>query len=275
MLLLTAPFDRAGSPAAALPWSATGQAMAGTLGLAAVGLVIDQGGGVLAPFGRPLLSAAVHAGFLATGCAAAMGGSAGWRRSASRLAAVVVIASLMSRATPWGAISFLALPIVLFFDFARRPAAPLVGLAWPTPAAAALGLAAGLSLGTHLLIASSRTFGYAIQIDGWPHYLVAVAYDIGVSAVSAEWLFRGALFGRWWRRWSFGPAAVLATACAVTRYVLDPNLPQTVDARLGAIFYMGLLGLTGCGLRAWSGSLVPGYLATVGFFVLYRALSSR
>jgi len=102
-----------------------------------------------------------------------------------------------------------------------------------------------------------------------------VAYDIGVSAVSAEWLFRGALFGRWWRRWSFELAAVLATACAVTRYVLDPNLPQTVDARLGAIFYMGLLGLTGCGLRAWSGSLVPGYLATVGFFVLYRALSSR
>jgi hypothetical protein len=45
-----------------------------------------------------------------------------------------------------------------------------------------------------------------------------------------------------------------------------------MEVRLGAAFYLGLLGLSDCGLRAWSGSLLPGYLATVAFFLAYRML---
>jgi hypothetical protein len=33
------------------------------------------------------------------------------------------------------------------------------------------------------------------------------------------------------------------------------------------------VGLTGCALRAWSGSLLPGYLAGLGFFGAYRLLT--
>ena len=43
----------------------------------------------------------------------------------------------------------------------------------------------------------------------------AVAYDVGANGLTAEWLFRGALFSRLWRRWPFWPAASLSTAMAV------------------------------------------------------------
>lgn len=96
---------------------------------------------------------------------------------------------------------------------------------------------------------------------------------MGANAVSAEWLFRGALFCRWWRRWRFWPAAALSTTLAVGRYLLDPALPRTLEIWAGAVFYMAVLGLGCCALRAWSGSLVPGYLATVAFFAVYRMLA--
>src|SRR5262249_32013298 len=80
-----------------------------------------------------------------------------------------------------------------------------------------LGLSVGLFLGVHLLIASSRTFGHGVRIDEPTTYLGAIAYDVGLSALTAEWLFRGALFSRWWRRWPFGTAAFLSVGCAVLR----------------------------------------------------------
>jgi hypothetical protein len=75
-----------------------------------------------------------------------------------------------------------------------------------------------------------------------------------------------------WRRWSFWPAAAASTGCALARYLLDPALPQAIEAMAGATFYLSLLGLACCALRAWSGSLVPGYFATVAFFTAYRML---
>jgi hypothetical protein len=36
---------------------------------------------------------------------------------------------------------------------------------------------------------------------------------------------------------------------------------------------MSILGFSSCALRAWSGSLLPGYLATVAFFTAYRMLA--
>ena len=56
------------------------------------------------------------------------------------------------------------------------------------------------------------------------------------------------------------------------RYVLDPILPAAPEVWLGAALYTGLLGVAACALRAWSQSLLPGYLATVTFFLAYRAL---
>jgi hypothetical protein len=116
------------------------------------------------------------------------------------------------------------------------------------------------------------TLGYGIRIANPGHYLSAAAYDFGANALSAEWLFRGALFPLWWRRWEFWPAAGASTALAVLRYLLDPALPGTLEVRAGAIFYMTLLGFASCALRASSGSLLPGYLATTVFFLAYRML---
>src|SRR5262249_52798965 len=161
--------------------------------LTGLGWLVELGGGAVAPFGRALMSAAVHAGLLAIGCAVVFEGLPAWRASATRLGAVVILASLMGRTTAWGAVALLAVPVALVAEFCRGPEAAAVGLTWPKPRAIALGLAAGVFLGGHLLITSSHTFGYVIELDDWRHYLGAVAYDVGVSAVSAEWLFRGAL----------------------------------------------------------------------------------
>ena len=274
MLLLSAPFDGGRPSAAALPRTAILQALAATLVLMAIGLAIEVRGGALAPLGRSLMGAAVHGGFLAMGCVLLYEGRPGWRGPAIRLAAVLVPASLLSRVSMWGPAAYLILPIALLAEGRREPEVAMAGLTWPRLSSVALGLAAGAFLGVHLLIAASLTLGYVVRIDAMSDYLAAVAYDVGVSALTAEWLLRGALFSRWWRQWPFGLAAGLSTACAVIRYVLDPNLPNTVDARLGAVFYMGLLGFGACALRAWSGSLIPGYLTTVAFFLAYRTLSN-
>src|SRR5438132_1448777 len=65
-------------------------------------------------------------------------------------------------------------------------------------------------------------------------------------------------------RWRM-PAAASAAALIVA----------SVAARLvpaGAVLYLPILGLASCALRAWSGSVLPGYLATLAFFAAYRAL---
>ena len=134
------------------------------------------------------------------------------------------------------------------------------------------GLAAGAFLGVHLLVSASMTLGFSVRVASLSRYLAAVAYDVGANALTAEWLFRGALFSHWWRKWEFWPAAGMSTAVAVARYLLDPALPLAIEVRAGAIFYMLLLGLSACALRAASGSLAPGYLATAVFFAAYRML---
>jgi hypothetical protein len=136
-----------------------------------------------------------------------------------------------------------------------------------------LGLAAGLFLGAHLLVTASLTFGYHVARTDAHTYVSALAYDAGANLLSAEWLFRGAVFSALWRRVGFWPAALASTALALVRYLVDPALPHAPEARAGAVFYLGLVGLTACALRAWSGSLLPGYLAGLGFFGAYRLLT--
>src|ERR1700737_37514 len=135
------------------------------------------------------------------------------------------------------------------------------------------GLAAGGFLGAHVLITASLTFGHRGHPSSVADYASALAYDVGANVLSAEWLFRGAIFSWCWRRASFWPAALVSTALALARYLLDPALPQAPEARAGAVFYLGLVGLVACALRAWSGSMLPGYLAGLAFFAAYRAVA--
>jgi len=273
-VLLGAPFDCARPPASLLPWTASLQVAVATVGLVALSLSIGLAPGVGASIGSSLPGALVHAGFIAFGWAIAHDGRPGWRGPALRLGMVVVAVSLASGTGGWAPLAYLAVPVALIAELRRRGDLRSIGIAWPPVRGALVGLAVGAFLGVHLLVAASRTFGHGVRVDAPGAYLGAIAYDVGLSALTAEWLFRGALFSRWWRQWPFGTAAALSVGCAVLRYVLDPNLPPAVEMRLGAAFYTGLLGWTACSLRAWSGSLLPGYLATATFFLAYRALST-
>jgi hypothetical protein len=185
------------------------------------------------------------------------------------------MASLASRWSPWGGFLFLVIPVLLLREARESPALRAIGVSLPRPPLALLaGLAVGAFLGLHVLVSASLTLGYAVGIRSPGAYLAALLYDVGANAVSAECLFRGALFTRWWRRRAFWPAAAASTGLAVLRYLCDPALPRTLEVAAGAVFYMTLLGLAACALRAASGSLLPGYAATVSVFAAYRLLGS-
>jgi hypothetical protein len=272
MLLLDAPFEAARSAVGPPPWGALAQVAAPILALISAGLVLEHHGGTWAALGRALSSGAAHGGLLAVGWVMLTRDGRAWVGPVVRLTGLVLVASLASRLSPWGTGLYLLVPIGLIAEARRRPDVAAQTLRWPTLRAAVLGAGAGTFLGAHLLATSGLTFGYEVRIDSVGGYLAAAAYDAGVSAVTAEWLFRGALFSEWWRRWSFVPAAALSTALAMVRYLSDLNLPPATEAWLGAALYTGLLGAAACALRAWSESLVPGYLATLGFLIAYRAL---
>ncbi len=274
MLLLSVPSDRLQTPGRPADWPAAFQIAAASLALMVVGLALERAGGFLGPMSRALTSGAVHAGFFGLGWVLGEGGRPGWRGPVIRLGATVVVASLASRVVPWGAIAYLAVPAVLLVEVRRRGGFGHIGFTCPNGHAVGLGVAAGLFLGVHLIVTASLTLGYAVRMGSTAAYLSAIAYDICVSAVTVEWLFRGAIFSWAWRSWEFVPAAALATALAVVRYLVDPNLPATPEVWLGSAFYTALVGVSACVLRAWSGSLLPGYLATVTFFLAYRALGN-
>lgn len=137
---------------------------------------------------------------------------------------------------------------------------------------ALVGVALGALLGGHLLLSASYTLGYALR-GGATAILALWAYDAGANVLSAECFFRGALFNRLQRRWSFAAAASLATAAALLRYVVDPLLPKHVEVLAGALFYLTIVSAVDCWLLWWSGSLVPGLLASWMFFLAYRTLA--
>jgi hypothetical protein len=275
MMLLTAPFDPGATRRGDGLWAPSLLAVALALALLSVGLAMEMlDAGLLRGVGLAVASTAVHGGFLAVGWIVVVSGRPTWRGPVLRLALILLLASVASRVTAWGGLLYLLLPILLFREERRYAALRGIGIGLtaglkPT----AIGLAAGAVLGVHFLISSSLTFGYGIRVAPPSQYLSAAAYDIGANGLTAEWLFRGALFSRWWQRWEFWPAAALSTALLVGRYVLDPSLPPALEVRAGAVFYMSLLGFSSCALRAWSGSLLPGYLATVAFFTAYRMLA--
>jgi membrane protease YdiL (CAAX protease family) len=264
--------DRAASPSAIAGQLALVAALTG-LGIG-LGLAVESLAGLESNFGHAFASGSVHGGFLSAGWILALQGRRGWHGPALRGAVALIVASLTAKLSSAGAVAYLLVPLVVVRD-ATMWRARLERIGWRAPResrTAFVGAAAGVFLGVHLLFAASLMLGYPVAVPDGRRYLAAVAYDIGVNALTAEWLFRGAIFSALWRRWSFWPAAAVSTGLALVRYVLDPALPQTAELMAGAMFYMLLLGLGCCALRAWSGSLLPGYLATMAFFAAYRIL---
>jgi hypothetical protein len=138
-----------------------------------------------------------------------------------------------------------------------------------------LGALTGLALGAHLLVTASQTLGYHVRLGDPLVLLGALGYDVGANALSAECFFRGALFRRLERRGPLRLALGASTVACVLRYLVDPLLPKTVEMAMGAAFYLAVLGAVNCWLLRWSGSLVPGYIAALGFFAAYRMLEAR
>jgi hypothetical protein len=273
MLLLSAPFDAGAVPAARLPRAP----LLGVAGLAALlvgcGVAWDHIGYGPAGLGRATALGAAHAALIALGWLLTTGAAPGWRGPVLRLGLATILALAAARLVPWGPLALTFLPVLLLAEAAGHPRLRALGLARCRIGHAALGLAVGAFLGGHLLVTASLTFGYHVARTGPHAYASALAYDVGANVLSAEWLFRGAVFSALWRRGGFWPAALMSTALALLRYLIDPALPHAPEARAGAIFYLGLVGLTACALRAWSGSLLPGYLAGLGFFAAYRLLT--
>ena len=213
--------------------------------------------------------AAGHGALLATALAWAGGGRAG----AGLVAIALLALAALAARHPAGALAYAGPPLWIAW-LARRGRLRALGLGAPPPPRAWLaGLLLGLFLGGHLLVSASLALGVRVGVP-LATLLAGVAYDAGANVLAAECFFRGALFGRAQRRWSFGTAAALSTAASVLRYLVDPLLPKQVELIVGATFYLTLLGLGNCWLLRWSGSLLPGGVAALCFFAAYRLLGS-
>ena len=273
MRLLTAPFDPSAHVPSALvrPLLEVALIAAGSIALL---LAADMLAGEWRGLGRAAASGGAHAAMIAAGWVIALGGAPRWRMPAAASAAALIVASVAARLAPAGAVLYFLVPLGL----ARQAGSTRLDTRWigwarpQTSRQVLVGVAAGGFLGLHLLFAASLTLGYTASVPSLGAYLAAVAYDVGANALSAGWLFHGTLFSALWRRWTFWPAAAVATGAGLLRYLVDPTFPTAPEAAAGAVFYLTILGLASCALRAWSGSVLPGYLATLAFFAAYRAL---
>ena len=214
---------------------------------------------------------AAHGAMLATALAWARVGSA-----ASVVAvALVGVAAAASSLGALGSCAYLG-PALWVGLLSARGRLPGLGLGTPvSPWRVAAGGLIGVGLSAHLLLSASRTLGVHVRGDHTPEMLVAIAYDVGANVLAAECFFRGALFRRGERRWSFAAAATVATIAYVLRYLVDPLLPKSAGLMVGAVFYLALLSGVNCWLLSWSGSLLPGLVSATIFFAAYRTLGAR
>jgi membrane protease YdiL (CAAX protease family) len=189
--------------------------------------------------------------------------------------AVIALAAALASVHPRGALGYLAVLAWVAWH-ARRGRFTALGLGTPVPRGPlVLGLLGGAFLGVHLLVSASLTLGYQPGAVDAERALGAIAYDAGLQVVATESFFRGALFNRLQRRWSFAGAATVSSAASVMRYLVDPLLPGSIELVVGAVFYITLLSVMGAWLYWRSGSLVPAYLASLAFFLAYRCLGVR
>ena len=188
----------------------------------------------------------------------------------ARIAVTAVIGAVAAAIAPVGAVAYLLAPLWLWRRRGRLPALGLVPVrARPLILA---GVALGAILGIHLMLTASLTLGYRIVRPVAADIAPWIAYDIGANVLAAECFFRGALFDRAQRRWSFAAAAALSTTACRVRYLIDPLLPRTIEVAAGAAFYVALLSVGNCWLYRRSGSVIPGLAAGCVFFAVYRLL---
>ena len=188
------------------------------------------------------------------------------------LAAVLVLAGALGAAlVPFGIVAYGLAPLWLWSQRARL--APL-GLTRAPVRLMAIGAAIGVVLGAHLLVTASLTRGYAVHVPAAERLAPWLAYDVGANVLTTEAFFRGGLFDRAQRRWPFGAAAAFVTAACLGRYLVDPLLPRDLAITAGAIFYLTLLSVTNCWLYWRSGSILPGVVSGIVFFIAYRLLHS-
>jgi hypothetical protein len=215
--------------------------------------------------------AAIHGAMLGTAVA--------WARPAHRRArwaplvagALLVVPATLGPLHPAGLIGYAAIPAWLLLLGARRLVPALAPpVPWATVAAGALF---GALLGGHLLVGAALTFGYGVRLGPAAELAGWWAYDLGANVPSAELFFRGALFDRLHRRWALAPAAAVATAACLVRYLADPLLPRSPEMLVGAAFYLTVLGAGCAWLLARTGSLLPGLAAATVFFAGYRLLA--
>ncbi len=198
-----------------------------------------------------------------------------WPRYGGGLVILLLAVGVTARQGPWGAVAYLAMPLALLSVLGRDRRLAALGICLPLtwlPLAAGAGF--GALLGGHLLISASLTVGYHVGLPPVSRYLAAVAYDVGVNVLSAECFFRGVVFDAYQRRRPVLLALAVSTGAALARYLVDPALPRSVEAMAGAVLYLGALSAASCGLFWWSGSLLPGALAGVLFFLAYRAVGA-
>lgn len=186
------------------------------------------------------------------------------------IALTALVGALAAALIPGGAALYLLAPLWLW-----RRRARFRGLgfdAMPSPGLMLAGLALGGILGAHLMITASMTLGYRIVPPVARDLAPWLAYDLGANVLAAECFFRGALFDRAHRRWSFAASAALSTVACVLRYLVDPLLPRTIEVAAGAAFYVALLSVGNCWLYWRSGRVTPGLIAGCVFFAVYRLL---
>jgi CAAX prenyl protease-like protein len=224
-----------------------------------------------APAARVVGLAVTHGALLGTALAWTAVGRRQERWAPLEAALVLGAAAWCARLHPAGALAYVAVPAWLVW----RGVARLDRRAWPPAPALAGGAVFGLLLGAHLLVNTSLTFGYRVRTGPLTELTDWWAYDLGANVLAAELFFRGALFERAYRRWSFATAAAVSTAAVVVRYLADPLLPHSVGIAAGATFYMAVLGAGNCWLLARTGSLGPSLAASSLFFGAYRLLAPR
>lgn len=238
--------------ALALGWTAV-------VALAAAGLVTPVAADVAG-------LAAAHGALLGTALAWTAPPETDDRWAPLEAAALVTVAATWAQVAVAGWLAWAAVPA---WALLRRPA-------WARTSVAGLagGAVFGLLLGGHLLVTAALTLGHGVRepaLDLGPWW----GYDVGANVLAAEAFFRGALFTRAHRRWTFPLAAAAATAASVARYLVDPLLPRAVEMIAGAAFYLALLGAGNCWLVARTGSLLPALAASTLFFAAYRLLGAR
>jgi hypothetical protein len=265
--------------ALAEPWRpGTRPLLADTPARLLVALACVVAASVLLASRSPLASDAMRVVGVAAGHGALLATALAWAGCGPGpgVVAILLLAAAAAAATagPAGALAYLSVPLwIAWLARGRRLAA--LGLAGPVSRRALLAaVALGAFLGGHLLVSASLTLGVRVRPDRVAGMLAALAYDVGANVLASECFFRGALFNRAQRRWSFVAGLALATAAYVARYLVDPLRPTSVEWLVGATFYLTLLSAGNCWLFWWTGSLVPGVVGAVIFFTAYRLLGT-